>query len=468
MAAIRPPSLAIQEAEMRGSRHQDYRDRVWTRQPRAEQALGHVLGLASERSAYLRHFAQRLLAGAGVRVRDIVDHIEIADREDLARLTDAGWSRDDGGVLRNPSGLFPPVLEGAGFVVWLRVECLDVFSAATGYADAIDGPRHGPLRRAFAAREPEIAIGIVERNGYPGFDLPAVSAARVRDARVHLNAMKSRRREFDTIEAGLAHTERLVERAVGDLGPHRACDLWLKAERDFWMRRCPAGRLQKHRQDAAGIGWSNIDHHTYDGSRRHFQHTIRILEKLGYELREMLYAGELAGWGSQVLEQPVIGSTVFADVDLAPAELTLDFAHDHLPDLPRHRRAGLLSELLGESILEAGLNHVAGLFDQRALRAQLEAQGLRFMAPFSDFPHLYQELTTGDWAAVDPRRVDALESAGHIGAAEAESLRLEGSIVTHLENIERNDGYKGFNRDGIDSVLRKLDPRAYLGGPAKD
>jgi hypothetical protein len=39
---------------------------------------------------------------------------------------------------------------------------------------------------------------------------------------------------------------------------------------------------------------------------------------------------------------------------------------------------------------------------------------------------------------------------------------FDGSIITHLENIERNDGYKGFNREGIDSVLHKLDPRAYL------
>jgi hypothetical protein len=168
-----------------------------------------------------------------------------------------------------------------------------------------------------------------------------------------------------------------------------------------------------------------------------------------------------------VLEQPVIGSTIFADVDLAPEELAIDFAHEMLPELPKHRRAGLLSELLGESILEAGLNHVAALYDQRLLRQQLEGEGLSMMAPFSDFPHLYQELTTGDWAAVDPKRVDALEAAGHIGAEEAEKLRLEGSIVAHLENIERNDGYKGFNREGIDSVLRKLDPRAYHGQTAE-
>ena len=438
------------------------RDYAWTPQPAAEQALQHLLRLADERSTFLQNYAKQLLEGASVRVRDIIDHLELVELEDVARLAEAGWITDAEGVRRNPTGMFPPVIEGERFALWLRVESIELFAAASGHPIEIDGPTHSPLRRAVVADEPGIAIGVVERNGYAGFDVPAVSAQLIRDARVHLNAFLSRRREFDTVEAGLAHTEALIERAVAELGPHWACALWLKAERDFWLRRCPSGRLQKKRQDAVGIGWSNIDHHTYDGSRRHFQQTIRMLEKLGYQLREMLYAGELAGWGSQVLEQPVIGSTIFADVDLAPEELAIDFAHEHLPELPKHRRAGFLSELLGESILEAGLNHVAGLYDQRALRRQLAEDGLSFMAPFSDFPHLYQELTIGDWTAVDPRRVDALEAAGHIGAAEAENLRLNGSIVTHLENIERNDGYKGFNREGIDSVLRKLDPRAYL------
>ena len=442
--------------------YDNYRDRTWAPQPLAEQALNHLLRLANERSTFLRRYAKQLLEGASVRVRDIIDYIELAEADDVARLAAAGWISDGAGVRRNPTGLFPPVLEAERFALWLRVESIDLFAAVAGITVEIKGPQHGPLRRAVVAEEPGIAIGIVERSGYAGFEVPPVSPQLIRDARVHHNAFLSRRREFDTVEAGLLHTEALIERAIADLGPHWTCDFWLKAERGYWMRRCPSGRRQKTRQDAVGIGWANIDHHTYDGSRRHFRHTIRLLEKLGYERREMLYAGELAGWGSQVLEQPVIGSTIFADVDLAPEELKIDFAHEPLPELPKHRRAGFLSELLGESILEAGLNHVAGLYDQRALRHQLEADGLRFMAPFSDFPHLYQELTTGDWAAVDPRRVDALEAAGHIGAAEAESLRLDGSIITHLENIERNDGYKGFNREGIDSVLRKLDPRAYL------
>jgi len=450
------------------STHATYKDRHWERQPRAEATYRAILDAALARCPQAQAYADRLLTEAGVRLRDIVDHVDVADAAVIERIEAAGWRPMGEGAWKNPDGLFPVFVRRDADAVWLRVESAADFVRANGLSVAIEGTAHAPMRRAVAFEAAGVRVGVVERNGHPGFDVPDASDADVRRARLHHNAFRARRRQFDTVEAGLAHTEALVDAAVADIGPHRACDLWLKAEREYWMSRCPAGRLQKARQDAVGIGWSNIDHHTYDGSRAHFRHTIRILEKLGYRLREMLYAGELAGWGSQVLEQPVIGSTIFADVDLAPHELQVDFAHDLLPELPKHRRAGLLSALLGESILEAGLNHVAALYDQKLLRGQLEARGLKMMSPFTDWPHLYQELTTGDWAAVDPARVDALEAGGHIGAEEAEKLRMEGSIVTHLENIERNDGYKGFNRDGIDSVLRKLDPRAYHGGRAAE
>ncbi|MFO6448333.1 hypothetical protein ACLBKU_14465 [Erythrobacter sp. NE805] len=438
-------------------------DRLWAREPEAEAVLAAFLDDALAGNAPAAAFAGRLLEDTAIRLRDILDHITLAEAAAAAGFERAGWSPAEAGVWRNAAGLFPPLVLGDRTTVWLRVEDVATFLEANRITAPIEGVPGNPLRRAIAFRGGSTDVGVVERSGHAGFDVPEVPQDLLRLARIHFNALRVRRREFDTVEAGLAHTEALVDAAIADLGPHWACDLWLKAEREFWMKRCASGRFQKQRQDAAGVGWCNIDHHTYDSSRRHFRHTIRILEKLGYELREMLYAGELAGWGSQVLEQPVIGSTIFADVDLAPEELTIDFAHEVLPDLPRHRRAGLLSELLGESILEAGLNHVAGLYDNVALRGQLTAAGIAFMTPFSDFAHLYQELTCGDMAPVDPRRVDALEAAGHIGAEEAEKLRLEGSIVTHLENIERNDGFKGFNREGIDSVLRKLDPRAYHG-----
>ncbi|HMX24356.1 MAG TPA: Glu/Leu/Phe/Val dehydrogenase dimerization domain-containing protein [Blastocatellia bacterium] len=54
-------------------------------------------------------------------------YIEIADADDLARPTAAGWISDAEGVRRNPPGMFPPVLESTEFVLWLRVESIDVF-----------------------------------------------------------------------------------------------------------------------------------------------------------------------------------------------------------------------------------------------------------------------------------------------------------------------------------------------------
>lgn len=442
--------------------HLEYRDREWYVQPDAEAVLQHWLAEGLGRNAEAGTLRQRLLDGAAIRLRDIVDHVEFAEPGRAADLAAAGWTADASGVWRNANGLFPPFIPSGRDAIWLRVESVEAFLRSHGLGTTIDGEAFAPLRRAMAFQGQGVALGVIERQGsadfVPGLDDPAERRA----ARIVLQRFRARRRQFDTVEQGLAVTEALVDQAIAELGaPHRACALWLTAEREYWMLRCHAGQVQKARQDKLGIGWANIDHHTYDSSRAHYRHTIHILEKLGYELREMLYAGDMAGWGSQVLEQPAIGSTIFADVDLAPHEVALDFAHDDLPPLDRHRRAGILCALHGESILEQGLNHVACFYDQVRFREQMAGLGIGTMAPFSNMPHLYQELTHGDWAAVDPARVDALEASGDLPAEEAERIRTNGAIITHLENIERNDGYKGFNKPGIDGVLQKLDPRRY-------
>ncbi len=447
---------------MATARHLAYRDREWSVQPAAEATLRRRLDAGLMRNRTAAAFRETLLERTAIRLRDLLDHVEFAGDEARADLEAAGWAEAEAGVWRNPTGLFPPHRRTGRDIFWFRVESVESFLAANGLSVPVEGGLLAPLRRALAWPGEGVGVGVIERNGSAGFEPGPDDPAENRAARITLQRFRARRRQFDTVEAGLAHTEALVDAAIAELGaPHRACALWLMAERDYWMGRCHPGRVQKARQDALGIGWANIDHHTYDSSRAHYRHTIRILEKLGYELREMLYAGDMAGWGSQVLEQPAIGSTIFADVDLAPHELDLDFAHEELPPLDRHRRAGILCALHGESILEQGLNHIACFYDQKRFRAQMAELGIRTMPPFSDMPHLYQELTHGDWAPVDPARVDALEAAGHLPAQEAERIRLEGAIVTHLENIERNEGYKGFNKPGIDGVLKKLDPRRY-------
>lgn len=447
---------------MGDARHLAYRDRDWTPQPDAEATFRQWLSARLAHNRDAATLSRMLSEGAAIRIRDLVDHVRFSDAATRALIEAAGWEESEPGVWRNPAGMFPPFLAGDADIVWLRVESVEQFVAAHALSARIDGEPLAPLRCAVVYPGQQVSLGVIERNGSADFAPGSDDASERRAARLVLQQFRSRRRQFDTVEQGLDHTEALVDAAIAAVGsPHRVCALWLMAEREYWQSRCHAARVQKARQDAVGVGWANIDHHTYDSSRAHYQATIRILEKLGYELREMLYAGDMAGWGSQVLEQPAIGSTIFADVDLAPHEVELDFAHEPLPPLDRHRRAGILCALHGESILEQGLNHVACFYDSQAMRDQMAALGIRMMPPFSDMPHLYQELTHGDWAAVDPARVDALEAEGHLPAEEAERIRMDGAIVTHLENIERNDGYKGFNKPGIDGVLQKLDPRRY-------
>lgn len=35
----------------------------------------------------------------------------------------------------------------------------------------------------------------------------------------------------------------------------------------------------------------------------------------------------------------------------------------------------------------------------------------------------------------------------------------KGAVGSHLENIERREGYKGFNRKNVSTIIRQTDPR---------
>lgn len=442
-------------------------DRTWTTQPASAALVTRVLDDCLALVPAAQALAQRLRDNIGVRLVDILDHISLTNPTHLAAFRDAGWEDDSTipGVLRNPTGLFPAVLEGArGTAIGFKVEYVHEFVAAQHLTAPIEGAMHAPFRRVEFATENGVTFEAIERRGSAGFEPNDPPAATLRAARLHLQTFRARRRAFDTIDAAYDHTDAVVAQAVTDLGKDWACWLWLRAEREYWESRNHAGRVQKARQDAHGIGWANQDHHTYDSSREWFHRCVKVLETLGFECRELFYAGHEAGWGSQILEQPALGSVIFADIDLAPTELDIDFAHLHLAPLPFLRRAGLWCALHGESMLEAGINHLECMYDHERLTQQLDRVGVRFMKPFSDFPHLYQALTEGEWWAVAPDRVDMLERARFITAEQAEDFRLHGAIGSHLENLERNDGFKGFNQPGIDGVLRIIDPRKNLVG----
>jgi hypothetical protein len=187
-----------------------------------------------------------------------------------------------------------------------------------------------------------------------------------------------------------------------------------------------------------------------------------MFEALGFRLRERYHAGEQAGWGAQILEHPTTSIVIFADLDLAPDEATHDFAHDALADLPRPNTVGLWIALHGESILEAGMHHLDAQFDFDALRHDLKADAdIEVMKPFSDFSFLRQAFTAGERWPVDRRRLDRALVLGQIDAAQHARFLVEGAIGSHLENLQRREGYKGFNQKSVSAILQAVDPRLH-------
>jgi len=437
----------------------------WKTQPQAEMIVQSLLQNAFAKCPSAEAFRIKLLSQTGIRFRDILDHIVLPEvLTDVDELAACGWRPEDSSplVFKNNLGRFPTIVLGNESSISFKVERLADFLKITKATGTPEGRPFTPYRRCKIWEDEGVDFLAVERNGYAGFDIIDFPDSVVRVSRLYLQRFRTRRREFDYPKQGFDVTEQLVAEAVEELGNDWTCSLFLKAEREYWEMRNGAGRLQKRRQDALGIGWANEDHHTYDSSRYYFHRLIRILEHLGFECRERFYAGADAGWGSQILEQPVLGSIIFADIDLDSEELEIDFAHHPIEPLPELRRAGLWTELHGESMLDAGLNHLECMFDSTALRTQLNALGVTMMNPFSNFPHLYQELTVGEWWPVNPDRVELLERHHLISKEQAEDFRLNGAIGSHFENLERNDGYKGFNQPGIDNVLRIIDPRKNL------
>ena len=186
-----------------------------------------------------------------------------------------------------------------------------------------------PWARTALGRVPgaRTTLAVVERRGYLGFEPFPGDLARegrmtphaARDALAARDLWQARRRRFDDDEEGIAATEACLERVIELAGStDLACHLVFEVERDYWQSRNAAARAQKARQDRLGLGWANHDHHTFRCSRRFFPRVIGMFTRLGFELRERFHAGAHAGWGAQIVEHPVTGIVIFADLDLAP------------------------------------------------------------------------------------------------------------------------------------------------------
>lgn len=451
----------------------------WLRYPDTEDYVSERLNEFVSAVPPVRDLAETLFAHTSGRLLHWLDHFELADgdvpRDQLANLgfePEDVPSEADTTAYYHPGAIFPRLLlrrvagitPGTTIAAAIQVEDVSHFLMARQLAVPIEGTLLSPYRRAIVWQKDGWKFLAVERRGHAGFvptHMPPDYPLR------YLNSFErwaTRPRLFADERAGMEQTLTLARSLVSDMGADTAAWIAFAVERAHWQRRNWAGQVQKARQDSLGLGWANHDHHTFRSSRTVFPLLIEILETFGFRARERFYAGAEAGWGAQVLEQPVCRLAVFADVDLAPAEVEGDFAHNPLPPRDELGTVGLWCALHGESMLGAGLHHLAARFAFDTATESLAERGIRTMRPFSDFSYLRQAFTRGEQWPVAPDRLARLTAADSAATPIDESQRArfaqKGAIGSHLENIQRGEGFKGFNQQKISDIIHRTDPRA--------
>lgn len=439
----------------------------WKCYPETADFLNERIVAFSQQSPTLGKFANDLQAKTGTRLIDWVDHLELHWSDALeATLIRLGYEEVTGfnfKLFQHVAAHFPPIQSSSLSAerLFLRVESVVDFLATHQYSLQlpIEGEIGAAVRHRLAFQENDFEFHAIERHGLRLDSVERSFQTDLEDLLSHTEAFRLRKRDFSDEIAGFEHAESLIKTAIEDLGVDRTCDLFFAAERAYWQQRNGVARIQKARQDTMGLGWANHDHHTYRSSRKHFQRLIAMFELLGFDLRERFYAGKEAGWGAQVLEHPTTGVVIFADVDLSPAEVSQDFAHEPLPELDELGTVGLWCRLHGEAFLQAGMHHLECLFDFDTARDQLAAENeVKTMKPFTDLPHLKQAFTAGEIWPVEEARITSLLNEGLISTEQADRFRAEGAIGSHMEILQREEGFKGFNQAGINDIILETNP----------
>ncbi len=447
------------------------RDYSWEVQPAAWQAVLAWLDRYVEEIPSLGQLRARLLSQTGTRLIDWVDHLGLKTSDVAPSSLEALGFRANTDPTRwhHPGGIFPELVltdEEQTFPclgVGLRVDSVDRFLEKHPHLQPIaaQGRATDPLRWAVFRDSARAGFSIVERHGVRGYQAPPPIELEQTDLTEvdHLFRDRPRPWAHEARHAGFLEARQRFARAAERLGRDWACDRFFAAERAYWQSRNRAAQIQFERQNTLGMGWANHDHHTYRSSREHFSTLIDTLERMGFECRERFYAGGQAGWGAQVLEHPTCQLVIFADVDLSPEEVAGDFAHEGLAARQEFGTVGLWCQLHGEAFLSAGMHHLECQFDFDAAREQLDRCGVSSMAPFTDFAFLRQAFTEGENWPIPEDRLRDLVARRILSSAEAERFATSGARGSHLEILQRNEGYKGFNQTGISDIIQRTNPR---------
>ena len=370
----------------------------WPLFSKAESFLQAQVDMFLNKSKAASTFADEIQQKTSTKIFDWIDHLVIpAEKADISDLLKLGFHEskimEGAKILRvEDSVLFPVILKSdRASELAIKVDDIDAFRKVYAKQKNIQGQPNAGFRKIELSSESGFLFSAIERRGSSGFSVEDNDDI---DTYVEaFEALRSRKRTFILSTEGLLETEKLLKNYVKKIGEKRLADAFFRSERLYWESRNRAGTIQKSRQDKVGVGWGNVDHHTFRSSRINFAALIRIFELLGLKPRERFHAGAQAGWGAQILEDEDGRNVVFADVDLSEEEKEEDFAHKGLEPREQLGTVGLWVALHGESILEAGIHHLAARFRFDDLRADLNELGVGMMKAFSNFPFLKQAFT---------------------------------------------------------------------------
>ena len=448
----------------------------WQRFPAMNQAVMAMIAFFRNRIPYLNQFEKELAEKTGTQLIDWIDHIVLPEGHELAVLSeDSGYeietqitdgSKSDAVVYVARAHNLPRIVcvknPHAEIGIGLQVECVQKFLHTHRLYAPVDGSPLSRYRRAAVSNHKGACLWVCERRGKWQWS-PDDAGPLEREKLIQgLELWRSRRRTpWGSAQTEIHGVLDLAANIVHHLGSDLAAWVVMFCEREYWLQRNMTGMMQKLRQDRMGMGMVNYDHHTFRSSRMTFPVLIQIFQTLGFIQRERFYAGEEAGWGAQVVEHPDAGFALFLDVDLGPDEISAEFVEGSLPDRNELGTVGLWCRLHGDSIFEAGLHHVAINCRFQQTIADLNHQNLEIMPPFSEFSYLKQSFSKGDIWPVAEEKICSLEDIRLINPKQAEQFRENGAVGSHLELIERSDGFKGFNQTTVSSIIRDTDPRKY-------
>jgi hypothetical protein len=103
------------------------------------------------------------------------------------------------------------------------------------------------------------------------------------------------------------------------------------------------------------------------------------------------------------------------------------------------------------------MHHLEAKFDFDHLKMALQNQ-IAFMKPFSDFPHLRQAFSEGELWPVPKNKLDKLLALNWISQEAYNQIREKGAVGSHLENLQRRNGFKGFNQKGVSEIIKAVNP----------